>query len=64
LVVIYVFDILYVLALGVFIGISRPNLDPTGLYCQEDCTDGWFMDNVDGGLYGNGKYGDDAAGGY
>jgi hypothetical protein len=35
------FDLLYVLVLGIFIGISRPNLDPKGEYV--DCTDGWFM---------------------
>ena len=44
------------------IGISRPNLDPTGSYCDRHCTDGWFMHDAGGGLYGNGKYGDDEAG--
>jgi hypothetical protein len=58
------FDLLYVLVLGILIGISRPNLDPTGLYFCRECTDGWFMDAVDGSLFGNGKHNDDRAGGY
>jgi hypothetical protein len=49
---------------NIFIGISRPNLDPTGAYFDSDCTDGWFMYAYDGCLYGNGKYRDNAAGGY
>jgi hypothetical protein len=49
----------------VFIGISRPNLDPTGNYAQQiDCTDAWFINAYYGGLYGNGKQGDDDAGPY
>jgi hypothetical protein len=44
-----------------FIGISRPNLDPT-----RDPTDpkmtAWFMYAEDGSLWGNGKLNDDAAG--
>jgi hypothetical protein len=47
-----------------FIGISRPNLDPTGWYLDREGTDGWFMCAGNGGLYGNGKWGDDEAGGY
>jgi hypothetical protein len=59
------FDLLYSLVLGIHIGISRPNLDPTGLYYGDrDCTDAWFMGAVDGALYGNGKDGDDEAGGF
>jgi hypothetical protein len=27
----------------IFVGISRPNLDPTGKYFHGDCTDGWFI---------------------
>ena len=50
--------------LEIFIGISRPNLDPTGLYCMGDCTDGWFMDASGGTLWGNGKEYSDEAGGY
>jgi hypothetical protein len=63
LVVIY-FDLLYVQVLGIYIGISRPNLDPTGWYVERDCTDGWFMDAGDGTLWGNGKQDDDEAGDY
>jgi hypothetical protein len=47
-----------------FVGISRPNLNPTGLYGDGECTDGWFMYAYSGRLYGNGKYGNDAAGTY
>jgi hypothetical protein len=50
--------------IGIFIGISRPNLDPTGEYFHRECTDGWFIQTSSGGLYGNGKYRDDTAGGY
>jgi hypothetical protein len=58
---------LYLLVLGIFIGISRPaNLDPTGYCCsRSDCTDRWFMYAVDGTpLYGNGKEDGDEAGGF
>jgi hypothetical protein len=44
---------------SIFIGISRPNLVPTGEY-----TDGWFIDADDGTLWGNGKGADDPAGDY
>jgi hypothetical protein len=46
------------------IGISRPNLVPTGEYWTQECTDGWFMDAYYGSLCGNGKYYGDAAGRY
>ena len=46
------------------IGISRPNLDPTGEYYFRECTDGWFIHAEDGTLYGNGKAGHNAAGAY
>jgi hypothetical protein len=50
---------------NIFIGISKPNLDPTGDYWgQRECTDGWFMRAFNGGLYGNGKCNDNRAGGY
>jgi hypothetical protein len=49
---------------SIFIGISRPNLDPTGNYLQSGCTDGWFINPYNGVLFGNGKYGHDTAGGY
>jgi hypothetical protein len=49
----------------IYIGISRPNLNPKGSYTGEDCTDGWFMSTFDGSLRGNGKgYRSDQAGGY
>jgi hypothetical protein len=45
-----------------FVGISRPNLDPTGYhYGSNNC---WFMHPPDGSLYGNGKEEDDEAGPY
>jgi hypothetical protein len=46
------------------IGISRPNLDPTGTYWKRNCTDGWFIEASGGALYGNGKWGDARAGEY
>jgi hypothetical protein len=49
---------------GIFIGISRPNLDPTGKYFDRDCTDGWFIYAYNGSLCGNGKEHDDEAGSY
>ena len=49
---------------NLFIGISRPNLDPTGAYLERECTDGWFICADYGDLCGNGKEEDDAAGGY
>jgi hypothetical protein len=49
---------------NILVGISRPNLDPTGDYGESDCTDGWFIEASDGGLYGNGKANDDDAGIY
>jgi hypothetical protein len=47
-----------------FIGISRPNLDPLDIYYSGECTDGWFMFADEGTLYGNGKQDDDEAGTY
>jgi hypothetical protein len=58
------FDILYVLVLGIVIGISRPNLDPTGLYDDRNCTDVWFMSAMSGALWGNGKQNGNQAGRY
>ena len=55
-------DILYSLVLGIYIGISRPNLDPTGVYFDRECTDVWFVDAEYGSLFDNGKEGDDHAG--
>jgi hypothetical protein len=48
----------------IFIGISRPNLDPTRGYYKSDCTDCWFIESSNGSLCGNGKYLDDEAGDY
>jgi hypothetical protein len=48
----------------IYIGISRPNLDPVGAYMSSKCTDGWFMYASSGGLWGNGEYNDDYAGEY
>jgi hypothetical protein len=48
---------------SIYIGISRPNLDPTGDYLDRECTDGWSIYAYHGSLCGNGKYGDDPAGG-
>jgi hypothetical protein len=48
----------------VFIGISRPNLNPTGDYAFKECTDGWFIHANSGTLCGNGKEADDEAGDY
>jgi hypothetical protein len=49
---------------SIYIGISRPNLDPTEIYSARECTDGWFTKTNSGALYGNGKYSDNAAGRY
>jgi hypothetical protein len=49
---------------SILIGISRPNLKPTGIYYGMDCTDGWFIRAGIGTLCGNGMQNNDAAGGY
>jgi hypothetical protein len=49
---------------GTLIGISRPNLGSKGKYWERECTDGWFIYANTGALFGNGKHGDDRAGGY
>jgi hypothetical protein len=49
---------------GIYIGVSRPNLDPVGDYLFGACTDSWFIGGSIGILYGNGKGGGDAAGRY
>jgi hypothetical protein len=46
------------------IGITRPNLDPTGMHYLQECADAWFIGNRNGGLYDNGKYDDAEAGRY
>jgi hypothetical protein len=50
------------LHVNISIGVCRPNLDPAGFYCERNCTEGWFIECSCGGLYGNGKEGDDHAG--
>jgi hypothetical protein len=46
------------------IGVTRPNLGPTGRYFNPACTDGWLISNRNGSLHGNGKYGEDRQGQY
>jgi hypothetical protein len=48
----------------ILIGITRPNLDPVGVYYDARCADGWFIRANGGSLFGNGKQGDDVAGHY
>jgi hypothetical protein len=50
----------------IFVGVTRPNLDPVGDYALAGCTDAWFTDAQDGDLWGNGKEGvfTDVAGDY
>jgi hypothetical protein len=40
---------------GIYVGVSRPNLDNVGDYLLSHCTDGWFIRVAFGILYGNGK---------
>jgi hypothetical protein len=47
-----------------YIGISRPNLEPTECYKKKEYTDGWFIDAYYGALHGNGKGTSDEAGCY
>jgi hypothetical protein len=49
---------------SIYIGISRPNLDPTVCYHGRDHTDGWFICASTGALWGNDKASGDAAGPY
>jgi hypothetical protein len=49
---------------SMYVGVSRPNLDPVGDYMCEACTDGWFTSLYRGSLFGNSKFDDDASGGY
>jgi hypothetical protein len=46
-----------------FIGVTRPNLNPDGDYARRESTDGWFIYTYNGSLYGNGKAQDNEAGG-
>jgi hypothetical protein len=43
-----------------FVGVTRPNLNPNDNHSES--TDGWFILPDEGGLWGNGKQGADAAG--
>jgi hypothetical protein len=49
---------------SILIGISRPNLDPKECYYNSSSAQGWFIHAGEGGLYGNGKSHEDAAGSY
>jgi hypothetical protein len=49
---------------NIFVGISRPNLKLARSYYTWEGTNGWLMYAYSGGLYGNGKQGDDKAGNY
>jgi hypothetical protein len=54
---------------NIMIGICRPGLGPKGIYEQGflDCaegSEGWFVSAMTGGLYGDGKNGEDRAGSY
>jgi hypothetical protein len=46
---------------GIFFGVTRPNLDPVGIYIGG--TKGWFV-TASGSLWGNGKEDEDKAGPY
>jgi hypothetical protein len=48
----------------IYVGVTRPNLDPEGNYHSKECTDGWFVRPSFGTLFGNGKDNDDRAGHY
>jgi hypothetical protein len=52
------------LSSDIYVGVTRPNLDPVGTYINKECTDGWFIRAGSGSLNGNGKEGDDKAGYY
>jgi hypothetical protein len=49
---------------AIYVGVSRPNLDPVGDCLFRECTDGWFIRGSFGGLFGNGKEGNLGAGYY
>jgi hypothetical protein len=48
----------------IFVGISRPNLDPRKCYYGNHSTDGWFIRASMGALNGNGKFHSNEAGDY
>jgi hypothetical protein len=45
---------------NIMIGISRPNLEPVGVYWEGDCTEGWFIYPYYGSLCGATVCDDDA----
>jgi hypothetical protein len=45
----------------VYIGVTRPNLNPDIDYAVRGSTDGWFIDTYGAHLFGNGKEHDDRA---
>ena len=49
-----------------WVGIARPGLDTADgkNYREKECKDAWFMKAISGTLWGNGKEGDDRAGGF
>jgi hypothetical protein len=50
---------------NIYVGVTRPNLDPVGDYALAECTDAWFTDAEYGAFWGNGKGGvTDGAGRY
>jgi hypothetical protein len=50
---------------NIYVGVTRPNLDPVGDYAVSDCTDAWCIDAYHGSLWGNDKEGaTDGADGY
>jgi hypothetical protein len=36
---------------SMYVGVTRPNLDPVGWYISNGCNEGWFTYLVNGGLY-------------
>jgi hypothetical protein len=50
--------------MGIYVGVTRPNLDLVGDYLVSECTDSWFILGSVGTLYGNGKEGNDRASDY
>jgi hypothetical protein len=49
---------------NIYVGVTRPNLDPVGDYAVAECTAAWFIRAYGGTLWGNDKEGADDAGSY
>jgi hypothetical protein len=47
---------------GIYVGVTRPSLDPNGDYTLTKSTDGWVIWTYGGGLFGNGKRQNDEVG--